>query len=53
VGNAALAGAQMLLLNRKYFAEAEVVARNAHVLELSTDPVFTEEYMMGMVFEEV
>jgi hypothetical protein len=53
IGNAALAGAQMILLNRRYETEAKRIAEMAHTLELSTDPVFTEEYMMGMVFEEV
>ena len=53
VGNAALAGAQMLLLNRNYLEEVKQIAQKARLLELSTDPVFVEEYMMGMVFEEV
>ena len=53
IGNAALAGAQMILLNRGYETEAKRIAEMAHTLELSSDPVFVEEYMMGMIFEIV
>ena len=53
VGNSALAGAQMLLLNRNCFEETRQIVQKAKLLELSTDSVFVEEYMMGMVFEEV
>ena len=29
------------------------LAKNAHVLELSSNPVFSEHYMMGMLFKKV
>lgn len=52
IGNAALAGAEMLLLNVGLRESAERIGREAEVLELSTDQVFVEKYMMGMSFEE-
>ena len=51
VGNAAVSGAAMLLLDSAKKAEAQTIAENAQVLELSTNPVFSEHYMMGMLFE--
>ena len=50
VGNAALEGAAMLLLNA--FAEKRAVetARRAETLSLATDASFAERYMMGMMF---
>lgn len=50
VGNAALSGAAMLLLNQDYRASCEQYAKLAKVLELSSDPVFSEEYMERMMF---
>lgn len=50
VGNAALSGAAMLLLNQEYRASCERYAKLAQVLELSSDPVFAEEYMERMMF---
>ncbi|MBQ8407788.1 MAG: DUF4445 domain-containing protein [Clostridia bacterium] len=52
VGNAALAGASMLLLNRDLQQKCLDMARNAEITDLSTSPVFSESYMMGMIFEE-
>lgn len=52
VGNAALSGAAMILLNSELKAAAQRVARNAEVLELSSNCAFLEYYMMGMSFEE-
>ncbi len=49
-GNTSLSGASMLLLNRDYRQKSEKIAENAEVLELSVDPVFVEQYMMGMMF---
>lgn len=49
-GNAALSGAAMLLLNQDYRASCEQYAKLAKVLELSSDPVFSEEYMERMMF---
>lgn len=50
LGNAALTGAAMLLLSKGLRAECEVWAREAEVVELSSNPVFTEEYMKQMLF---
>lgn len=50
VGNAALAGAAMLLLNKGLRKESVRLADSAEVIELSTDPVFAEEYMERMFF---
>lgn len=52
VGNAALGGAVMLLLNRGTRAEAEKVAENAVTVELSSNPIFSNLYMSGMLLEE-
>ena len=51
VGNAALSGAAMLLLDRSQRKECEALARQAKVVDLATSPVFSELYMMGMMFE--
>lgn len=53
VGNAALSGASMLLLNDGYRAECERMAKHAELLELSSNPVFSEYYMSGMIFENL
>ena len=53
VGNAALSGASMLLLNRDMKEKAERISKGARLLELSTSPAFSEYYMNGMLFGEV
>lgn len=50
IGNAALAGAVMLLLDGSCTAECAALADRAEVLELATNPVFVEAYMAGMMF---
>lgn len=50
VGNAALSGAAMLLLNRDFREVCGRYAELADVLELSSSPVFAEEYMERMMF---
>lgn len=52
VGNAALGGAAMLLLDRSAIAEAERVARDAFTVELSSNPIFSDLYTSGMMLEE-
>ncbi len=52
VGNAALGGASMLLLNSKMATIAESLSLKAHILDLSTSPTFSEYYMLGMSFEK-
>ena len=53
VGNAALGGASMLLLNSCLRETAESMAADAETLELSTSPIFSEQFMLGMMFEEI
>lgn len=50
IGNGALGGASMLLLNRKARREAEFIAKQAEEISLSTSPFFTEAYVACMVF---
>lgn len=52
VGNAALGGASMLLLDADMRVIASQLASAADTLELSTNPIFSEHYMLGMMFEE-
>ena len=53
VGNAALAGASMLLLNNAYRAECACFAQHANTIELSSNPLFSELYMTGMTLEAI
>jgi uncharacterized 2Fe-2S/4Fe-4S cluster protein (DUF4445 family) len=53
VGNAALEGASMLLLDAAANEKARALAKDAKTLELSTHKGFSEHFMMGMMFEEV
>lgn len=50
MGNAALAGASMLLLDSSCTRECKEIASRAETLELATNPVFVEKYMQGMLF---
>lgn len=50
LGNAALGGAAMLLLDRELAPACEALARDARTLELSANPVFTRYYTEGMFF---
>ncbi|MBR4073712.1 MAG: DUF4445 domain-containing protein [Clostridia bacterium] len=49
MGNAALSGAVMLLLNTDYIDRCNLLAKKAGVIELSSNPVFSEQYMLGMI----
>ena len=51
VGNAALEGASMLLLDASAKVRAFDAARTAVTLPLATDAYFSERYMMGMLFD--
>jgi uncharacterized 2Fe-2S/4Fe-4S cluster protein (DUF4445 family) len=51
VGNAALSGASMILLNNAFKTKAEAISKAANITELATDPFFAEEYVAGMLFE--
>ncbi len=52
IGNAALSGAAMLLLQPNYIAAARELAQHATTLDLAANPRFSEHYMMGMLFGE-
>ena len=51
VGNAALSGASMLLLNEDFRDLTVQMSRSGDTLELATNPIFMEEYTNGMLFE--
>ena len=53
IGNAALSGASMLLLSSHFIPKYNELAESARVIELSSNPVFSENYMMGMFFESI
>ncbi|MGN1026473.1 MAG: ASKHA domain-containing protein [Faecousia sp.] len=50
LGNAALSGAAMLLLDRELAQTGTRLALSAHTLVLSANPVFSEYYTDGMFF---
>ncbi len=50
LGNAALSGAAMLLLDCELARSSEDLAQNAEALTLSGSPIFSEYYMEGMLF---
>ena len=50
VGNAALGGAAMMLLDKEKMSLANEIAKKAIVVDLATNPVFVETYMTGMMF---
>lgn len=50
IGNAALSGASMLLLNKDYRKVCEDYAGRAKIVELSSNPFFADEYMERMLF---
>lgn len=52
IGNGALGGACMLLLNRELRAESEALARDAVELSLSASPAFMDYYVDCMSFLE-
>ena len=50
IGNAALKGAEMLLLAPEKRAECQKIANATETLELGGNAVFADNYMMGMSF---
>ncbi len=50
LGNAALAGASMLLLSKGLRKEAEELSRSMEIVSLAANPVFASEYMERMMF---
>ncbi len=53
IGNAALVGASMILLNADRETTAAGIAGSAEVIELSSNPDFSEQFMAGMMLEEI
>lgn len=53
VGNAALDGAAMLLLNKQALDTAKTLASTATTLELSTSSVFADFYVAGMLLKKI
>ena len=53
IGNAALVGAEMLLLQKDFAQETDKYARDAEVVVLSGSPVFSEHYVSCMTLEPV
>lgn len=53
VGNAALAGASMMLLNVNARDKAQALLKEAKTVNLSVNPVFAEQYMSCMMFFEI
>lgn len=52
IGNGALGGAAMLLMNRELRVQTEQLAQNAEELSLSTCPEFMDYYIDCMAFEQ-
>lgn len=52
LGNAAGIGACMSLLSRTLLEQGEDLAQRVETVELSTDPVFMEAYVEGMMFPQ-
>lgn len=50
LGNAALSGASMILLNRGFLERSHEMASRSETVELSISPVFTEHYMECLEF---
>lgn len=48
VGNSALVGASMILLNTDFTEECNFIASNSTVLDLSSDKTFSDLYISGM-----
>ena len=53
VGNAALAGAEQMLLNPDSRKTLQAIKDNCHYIELSTDPDFNDTFVEEMTFPEV
>ena len=53
VGNAAAAGAALLLCARRFETEAADITAAARVIELAAHPVFQERFVEDMLLAEV
>ncbi len=52
IGNAALGGAELLLLNTAMRKDAYALAKSAQSIDLASDPYFADTYIEAMMFEE-
>lgn len=52
IGNGALAGAAVLLLDRSFWSALDVIRSRGQELPLSGNPVFSERYVENMLFGE-
>jgi len=52
IGNGALGGASMLLLNSRLCEEAEAIAKSAKTVELSSNSFFADEFIKNMLFPQ-
>ena len=52
VGNAAVSGATMLLLNRNARSACQEISQNSVTIDLATDRTFCKEYITGMFFKQ-
>lgn len=50
LGNAALTGAAMILLNKDFAEQSAQLARSTETVDLTVSPIFNEYYMEGMYF---
>ena len=50
MGNAAGAGARQALISSERRRDAEIIAKNAHYLELTVAPDFQNEFLSAMYF---
>ncbi len=51
VGNAALCGAVMMLLDKDFIDKSEEIAKKAQTVDLATSKIFIDAYTEGMFFE--
>ena len=51
VGNAALVGASMLLLNDQWKHQIMMIVNNTKVLDLASNSIFIDQYTEGMLLE--
>lgn len=53
LGNAALLGASMILLNSSALNDSKTIANAAETVDLSSNPIFSQNYINNIIFEEV
>ena len=53
IGNAALAGAEMLLLQTDFLEETNACAQESEIVVLSGNPIFSENFMQCMTLAPI